>query len=111
MVEQVGVRGENGVVEGSIVEPPAVSYVVDADEEGEERGVGRPGDGRGGGVRAVDREEFGGYLVFEGENGGRVGGHERRVDGGAAVGEVVGQYGVALVRGEGEEADPVGAVG
>ena len=35
--EEATVYREDGVVERGVVEPPAVSYVVDADEEGEER--------------------------------------------------------------------------
>lgn len=92
LVEQVGVHGEDGVVERAVVQPPAVADVVDADEEGEERRGGGPGDAcRGGGVRAVRGQEFRFDLVFEREDGWRVGRYEGGVDGGAAVGEVVGE--------------------
>lgn len=49
-------------------------------------------------------------MVFEGEHGGRVGGYERGVHGGTAVGQVVG-FDEAGVVGGGEEIYPVRTVG
>ena len=46
---------------------------------------------------AVGGEEFGADLVREGEHGGGVGSYEGGVDGGTAVGEVVGQQGGGVV--------------
>jgi hypothetical protein len=72
---------EDGVVQRSVVEPPRVPDVVDANEEGEEGVVWLPRGGRG--ARAVRARE-GGDLVFETEDCGRVGRDEGRVDGCAA---------------------------
>lgn len=108
LIEQPGVASEDGVVQGSVIEPPAIPDIVNADEEREQRILGCPGCVFR--VRAVAWEELELHLVFEGEHGGRVGRHEGGVDGCAAVGEVVSLDEGGVV-GCGEEVYPVGAVG
>jgi hypothetical protein len=81
VVEQLRIHVEDGVIQRSIVEPPRVPDVVDADEEGEEGVVWLPRGRRR--VRAVRALE-GGDLVFETEDCGRVGRDEGRFDGCAA---------------------------
>jgi hypothetical protein len=81
VAEQRRIHIEDGVVQRSIVEPPRVPDIVNADEEGEEGVVWLPRSGCR--VRAVRALE-GGDLVFETEDCGRVGRDEGRVDGCAA---------------------------
>jgi len=108
LLDEAIVDGEDLVIEdrgGGVAEPPAVPDVVDAHEDPEERVGARPGgrEGVGGDEELLD-------LVGEGEHLWGVGGYERGGDGGAAVGEVVGEQLRGVVF-DGEEIDPVRSVG
>jgi hypothetical protein len=108
-VDGGGVDGEDGGEERGVLCGVGVADVVDAEEEGEQA-VGAGPAVRGVVLGGVDGLEFGGDLVAKGEHGGIVGRDEARVDGGAAVGQVV-CFDEGLVVGDGEVVGPDGAVG
>lgn len=108
LIQQPGVSREDGVVQGRVIEPPAISHVVNPNEERKQAIL--PSPRCVGGMRAIPRQKLALDLVDKREHGGRVGRHEFGIHGRTAVGEIV-CFDERGVVGCGEEVDPVWAVG
>lgn len=108
LLHKTAVLSENGVDQGRVLRPVAVSNIVDADPHAEERVVALP-DLAGGG-RPVLRHEFILDLLLQRDHGVGVRLDQGAINSGTAVGKVVGleKRSVVLVC---EVANPVGATG
>ena len=105
LVNQATILSEDGVDQGGILRPVAVSNIVDADPDTEESVVTLPD--LAGAISSVLGQVLVLDLLLERDNGIRVGCNKIAVNRGASIRKVVclKQGGVVLV---GEVSDPVG---